>query len=94
MASKIVGVWVRPGEGVSVIVEHTVFDSYSRSVGPRAVRELNTPRAIALLKQSGWPGRGTIWQGRWEFDLAGADTSKNLTRTLVPFVWVEPGWAE
>lgn len=94
MTSKLISINPVSGNGIEVTIEHSVFDSYSRSVRPLATRNLKTSEAIIALKQSGWPGRGPIWQDRWRFDEPGADESKNLTRTVIPYVWVKPDWAE
>jgi len=83
MTSKWIGTLTEEQGSIGFLIEHTMYDSYSRSVFPCANRALR--KSPALLTRAGWRGHGTIYRGNSDF---GIDSpNEGLTRTLVVYTF-------
>lgn len=81
MSSRHVDTVVTPGR-VEIIIEHNQFDSFSRSVGPRASRALRAMPVDQLLAIGNWQPGTPFTREQWIFDTHVGD---GLSRTIVPF---------
>ncbi len=80
MSSRHVETRVTPGR-VEIVIEHNQYDSYSRSVGPRATRALKAMPVHELLSVGNWKPGTPFTREQWIHEGGAGE----LSRTVVPF---------
>lgn len=77
--------------GVTIVIEHLPRDSYPRSVGPRASRELQGVSARMILVRAGFTG-GTVHES-WDYESERDSTPAGKCRTAITYS-IEPATRE